>query len=125
MAAQFHVAGVLPDLWIEVVCAEIQKVSSHCSGALCSVNNVCSDGAEGSKDGGIDAAGKIQKRPEDLLEAGFVGCGKQMRIVNGCGQLWLARAIFRGRPSVRSFDKFWSNFCAVEPCPHFFNVTGY
>ena len=59
MAAQLHVAGVVPDFWIAVVVAEIQKVSRHCSYAFCSVDNVCSDGAEGSKDGGIDAAGKI------------------------------------------------------------------
>ena len=59
MAAQLHVSGVVPDLRIAVVRAEIQKVSSHCSDAFCSVSNVCSDGAEGRKDGRIDAAGKI------------------------------------------------------------------
>ena len=74
MAAQLHVAGVVPDLWIAFVGAEIQNLSSHCSDAFCFIGNICSDGAEGSKDGGIDAAGKIQKRPEDFLEAGFVGC---------------------------------------------------
>ena len=74
MAAQLHVAGVVPDLWIAVVGAEIQKLRSHCSDALCSVRNVCSDEAEGSKDCGIDAAGKIQKIPDDFLEAGFFGC---------------------------------------------------
>ena len=74
MATHLHVAGVVTDLWIAVVGAEIQKVSSHCSDEFYSVGNVCSDGAEGSKDGGIDAAGKIQKRPDDFLEAGFSGC---------------------------------------------------
>ena len=74
MASQLHVAGVVPDLWIAVVCAEIEKVSSHCSDAFCSVGNVYSDGAEGGKDGGIDAVGKIQERPNDFLEAGFIGC---------------------------------------------------
>ena len=85
MAAQLHVAGVVPELWIAVVRAEIQKVSSHCRDAFYSVGNVCSDGSEGSKDGRIDAAGKIQKGPDDFLEVGFVGCGKQLRRVNGCG----------------------------------------
>ena len=85
MAAQFHVAGVVPDLWIAVVRAEIQKVSSHCSDAFCSVGNVCYDGAKGSKDGRIDAAGKMQKGPNNFLEAGFVGCGKHRRRVDGCG----------------------------------------
>ena len=74
MASQLHVAGVVPDLWIAVVGAKIQKVISHFSDALCYVGNVCSDGVEAIKDGGIDAAGKIQKRPDDFLEAGFVGC---------------------------------------------------
>ena len=74
MAAQLHVAGVVPDLWIAVVGTEIKKLISHCSDAFCAVGNVCSDGSEGSKDGGIDAAGKIQKRPDDFLEAGFFGC---------------------------------------------------
>ena len=82
MATQLHVAGVVPDLWIAVVGAEIQKVSSHCSNVFCSVGNVCPNGAEGSKDGGIDAAGKIQKRHDNFLEAGFVGCLKQRRRVN-------------------------------------------
>ena len=72
MAAQFHVAGVVPDLWIAVVRAEIQKLSSHCSNMFCSVNNVCSNGAEGSKDGRIHEAGKILKEPNNFLEAGFV-----------------------------------------------------
>ena len=85
MAAQLHVAGVLPDLWIAVVRAEIQKVSSHCSDVLYSVGNVCSGGSEGSKDGRIDAAGKIQKGPENFLEAGFFLCGKQRRRVDGYG----------------------------------------
>ena len=85
MAAQLHVAGVVPDLCIAVVRVEIQKVSIHCSNAFCYVGNVCSDGAKGSKDGGIDAAGKIQKRPDDLLEAGFVGCGKHWIRFNGFG----------------------------------------
>ena len=85
MAAQLHVTGVVSDFWIAVVRAEIQKVSSHCGYAFCSVRNVCSNGAEGSKDGRIDAAGKIQKGPNDFLEAGFVGCGKQRRRVYGCG----------------------------------------
>ena len=71
MAAQLHVASVVPDLWIAVVGTEIQKASSHCRDAFCSVGNVCSDGAEGNKDGGIDALGKIQKRPENFLEAVF------------------------------------------------------
>ena len=84
MATHLHVAGVVTDLWIAVVGAEIQKVSSHCD-ALCSVRTFCSDGAKGSEDGGIDAAGKIQKISDDFLEAGFVGCGKLWRIVNGCG----------------------------------------
>ena len=84
MAAHLHVAGVVPDIWIAVVCAEIKKVSSHCSDALCSVGNVCSGGSEGSKDSRIDAAGKIQKGPDDFLEAGFFGCGKQQRRVDGC-----------------------------------------
>ena len=57
-----------------VVGAEIQKVSRHCSDVFFSVGNVSSDGDEGSKDGQIDAAGKIQKRLDDFLEAGFVGC---------------------------------------------------
>ena len=85
MAAQLHVAGVVYDLLIAVVGAEIQKLSSNYSDASCSVGNVCSDGAEGSKDDGIYAAGKIQKRPDDFLEAGSVGCGKQQRRVDGCG----------------------------------------
>ena len=85
MAAQLHVASVVPELWNAVVCAEIQKVRSNCSETFFSVGNVCSDGAEGSKDGGIDAAGKLQERPDNFLEAGFVGCGKQRRRVNGCG----------------------------------------
>ena len=51
MAAQLHVAGLVPDLWISVVGAEIQKVSSHFSDAFCSVGNICSDGAKGNKDG--------------------------------------------------------------------------
>ena len=74
MAAQLHVAGVVTDLWIAVVSAEIQKVSRHCRDAFCSVVNCFFGGAEGSKDGGINAAVKIQKRPEDFLEAGFVRC---------------------------------------------------
>ena len=74
VAAQLNVAGVVPDLWIAVVGSEIQKVRIHCSNAFCSVGNVCSNVAEGSKDGGIDAAGKIQKRPDDFLEAVFFGC---------------------------------------------------
>ena len=74
MAAQLHVSGVVSDLWIAVVGAEIQKLSIHCSDSVCFVGNVCSNGAEGSKDGGIDAAGKIHKRPDDFLGAGFVGC---------------------------------------------------
>ena len=74
MAAKLYVAGVVTDLWIAIVGPEIQKVSRHCSDAFCSVGNVCSNGAKGSKDGGIDAAGKIHKIPDDFLEAGFVGC---------------------------------------------------
>ena len=85
MAAQLHVVGVVPELWITVVRSEIQKVISYCSDSFCSVGNVCSDGAEGSKDGRIDAAGKIQKGTDDFLEAGFFGCGNQQRRVNGCG----------------------------------------
>ena len=79
MAAKLHVAGVVPDLCIAVVGAEIQRIISHCSNAFCSVGNVCSDGAEGSKDAGTDASGKIQKRPDDFLEAVFFGCGKRRR----------------------------------------------
>ena len=74
MAAQLHVAGVVPTIWIAVVGAEIKKVSSHCSDAFCSVSNVCSDGDKVSKDGRIDASVKIQKLLNDFLEAGFVGC---------------------------------------------------
>ena len=74
MDAHLHVAGVVPDLWIAVAGAEIQNISSHCSNAFCYVGNVCCNGAKGSKDGGIYAAGKIQKRPDNFLEAGFVGC---------------------------------------------------
>ena len=74
MAAQLHVAGLIPELWIAVVGAEIQKVISHRSDTFCYVSNVCSDGSKGSKDGGIDAAGKIQKIPNNFLEAGFSGC---------------------------------------------------
>ena len=72
--AQLHVSDVVPDLWIAVVGAEIQKVSSHCRDAFCSIINVCSNGAVGSNDGRIDASGKIQKRPNYFLEAGFVRC---------------------------------------------------
>ena len=86
-------AGVLPDLWIAVVRAEIQKVSSHCSDVLYSVGNVCSNVSEGIKDGGIDTERKIQKIPNDFLHAGFVECGKQRRRVDGCGQLRLALSI--------------------------------
>ena len=85
MAAQLHAAGVVPDFWISIFRAEIKKVSSHCVDTFCSVRDVCSDGAKGSKDGRIDAAGKIQKVPNNFLESGFVGCGKQQRRVDGCG----------------------------------------
>ena len=85
MVTQLQVAGILSYLWIAVVGAEIQKVSSRCSDAPYSVVNVSSGGAEGSEDGGIDAAGEIQKISDDFLEAGFVGCGKQQIRVNGCG----------------------------------------
>ena len=85
MDAQLHVSGVVPDFWIAIVRAEIQNVSSHCGDVFCSISDVCSDGAEGSEDGRINAAGKIQKGPDNFLEAGFVGCGKQRRRVDGCG----------------------------------------
>ena len=55
MAKKLHVAGVVYDFLIAAVPAEIQEVSSHCSDAFCSVGNISSNGAEGNKDGRIDA----------------------------------------------------------------------